>query len=92
MIKVIDNKILHDTEKLGWIEGSHIKNAAGVKVGHIEGEYIYNEQEHKVAYIHENELVFENGSHPVPAQTINEEIAGTLPLLMKCAIYIFFEE
>ena len=92
MLKIIDDKVYHDNEKLGWIEGSHVKNASGEKIGHVEGQFIFNEHEHKVAYTHENDLVFENGGHPVPLQTINEAVEGTLPLMMKCAVYVLLED
>lgn len=92
MIKIVDGKIWRDGQKIGYIEGDHIRSESGAKVGYINGEYIYNEAGHKVAYIHENELTFENGNSPVPVEHINQNVAGTQPLLMKCAVHALLEE
>jgi hypothetical protein len=93
MLKVMDNKIYHDGQKIGWLDGSHIRSEeGGNKLGYIQSPFIYNEAGHKVAYIKDNELMFENGNSPMPLQQINEEVMGTLPLLTKCAIYVLLEE
>jgi len=92
MLKIVDNKVYHDNQKIGWLEGSYVRGADGNKIGHVEGQYVYNQAEHKIAYIHENQLIFENGNHSIPLEKINEEVVGTEPLIMKCAVYVLFEE
>lgn len=92
MLKIVDNKIWHDGQKIGWIEGEHIRGEDGAKLGYINGIYIYNEAGHKVAYIQENELMFENGASAIPIEHINQNVLGTLPLIMKCAVHVLLEE
>jgi hypothetical protein len=53
---------------------------------HVVDNKIYNEAGHKVAYIHENELCYENGRESSPLEHVNEEIQGNIPILAKCAI------
>ncbi len=91
-MKIIDHKIYHDGQKMGWIDGAHIRDLANAKLGYFENNYIYNEAGHKVAYIHENELMFQNGNPSIPLQHINAEIEGTDPLLVKCAVHVLLEE
>jgi hypothetical protein len=92
-MKIYDNKIWHDGAKIGWIDGEHIRSESdGHKLGYFENNFIYNEAGHKVAYIHENELMFENGQSAVPLESINEKIEGTAALLEKAAVYVLLEE
>ena len=91
-MKIIDNVIWHDGQKIGWIEGSHIHDHAGNKLGYFESDFVYNHDAHKVAYIHENQLVFENGQPSIPLEHINNEIVGTVPLLEKCAVHVLLED
>jgi hypothetical protein len=92
MIKIVDGKIWRDGQKIGWIDGVHVRAENNEKLGYINGEYIYNEAGRKVAYIHENTLEFENGNPAVPVQHVNEHVLGTQPVLMKCAVHVLFEE
>lgn len=92
MIKIIDNKIFRDGEKIGWIEGQHLRDQSGNKVGYCQDNFIYNEGAHKVAYIHENELVLENGEPSVLIEKINEEVEGAYSLLMKGAVWVLFQD
>lgn len=92
-MKIYDNKVWHDGQKIGWIDGIHIRSESdNRKLGWFENNFIYNEAGHKIAYIHENELMFENGQAAVPLEHINEKIEGTAPLLEKCAVHVLLEE
>jgi 4-fold beta flower protein len=92
-MKIYDGKIYHDGQKIAWIDGHHVRaEADGRKLGYFDSEYVYNEQAHKVAYIHENELRFENGQPSIQLEKINEEIEGTVPLIEKCAIHVLLED
>ena len=92
-MKIYDNKVWKDGQKIGWIDGIHIRaEADGHKLGYFENNFIYNEAGHKVAYIHENELMFENGQSSLQLEHINQAIEGTAPLLEKCAVYVLMEE
>lgn len=92
MPKVIDNKIWHDDQKIGWIDGEHIRDMANTKLGWFENGFVYRESDaRKIAYIHENELCYENGRTPSSLEHINEEVQGNVPMLAKCAIKVLFD-
>jgi hypothetical protein len=92
-MKIIDNKIWRDGQKIGWLENEHVRSEAdGRKMGYFENNFVYNAAGHKVAYIFENELKFQNGASPVSLQSINEEIEGNVPLLAKCAVRVLMDE
>lgn len=92
-MKIYDGKIWRDSEKLGWIEGSHIRaESDSRKLGYFENNFIYNMEGRKLAYIHENNLMFENGNPPIPLEHINQHIEGTAPILEKCAVQVLIEE
>jgi len=93
MLKIVDNKIYNDGEKIGWIDGnSHAWDKYEKKLGYWQGNYIYNVNARKVAYIQENLLKFENGNASISLEKINEEIHGTYPLIVKCAVHVLFED
>ena len=81
-----------NTQKIGWIDGAHIRRNDGTKIGYYKDGFIYNEAAHKIAYIHENELVLENGSAPISLEHVNEHIVGTHPPIVKCAVLVLLEE
>ncbi len=81
MPHVIDHKIYHHDQKLGWVDGSHVRGDAGMKLGWVENGFIFNEHDgRKIAYIRENQLVYENGRAPSALEHINEEIQGNIPI------------
>lgn len=91
-MKVFENKIWRDGQKIGWIDGNHIRDHADQRLGYFENNFVYNQAGHKVAYILENELKFENGNASIPLEHINTEIEGTAPLLSKCAVHVLMED
>jgi hypothetical protein len=91
-MKIFENKIWRDGQKIAWIDGTHIRNHDDQKLGYFENNFIYNMAGHKVAYIFENELRFENGGAAVPLEHINEEIEGAVPLLEKCAVHVLLQD
>jgi hypothetical protein len=91
-MKIIENKIWKDGQKIGRIDGPHVRDVSDNKLGYFENNIIYNEAAHKIAYIHEDELVFENGQPSISLEHINTEIEGTMPLLAKCAVHVLFED
>jgi hypothetical protein len=92
-MKIFDNKIWHDGAKIGWIEGEHVRAGDdGHKLGYFQNGFIYNEAGHKVAYIHEDELRFENGQSSISLEHINQSIEGTAPLLEKCAVQVLMQD
>jgi len=92
-MKIVDNKVWHDGQKIGWVDGHHIRSEAdGRKLGYFDSEFIYNENAVKIAYVHENELVFENGKPSVSLQELNEKIEGADSLMEKAAVYVLLED
>jgi hypothetical protein len=92
-MKIYDNKIWRDSQKIGWIDGIYIRaEADGHKLGYFENNFIYNMEGRKVAYMFENELRFENGAAGIPLESINEKIEGTASLFEKAAVYVLLEE
>jgi hypothetical protein len=91
MPHVIDNKIWHDGQRIGWVDGEHIRDDENKKLGYFENGYVYNESGHKVAYIYENELCYENGRPPSELEHVNELIQGGISMLAKCAIKVLFD-
>jgi hypothetical protein len=91
MPRVIDNKIWHNGQKIGWIDGEHIRDEENKKLGYFENGFVYNESGYKVAYIKENELCYENGRSPSELEHVNELIEGGIPMLAKCAIKVLFD-
>jgi hypothetical protein len=90
-MKIIDHKIYHDGQKMGWIDGEHVRDGSNAKLGYFQNGCIYNETGQKIAYIHENDLMFENGQSAIPLEHINGQIEGTDPLLVKCAVHVLME-
>ena len=93
MMKFFENRIWRDGQKIGWIDGNHVRaEADNRKLGYFENNFIYNQAGRKVAYVFQNELKFENGGTSIPLEKINEEITGAIPLLEKCAIHVLLED
>lgn len=91
-MKIFDNKIWHDGQKIGWIDGEHVRDNSNQKLGWFQNGFVYNEAGQKVAYIFENELKFENGQPSISLDHINEKIEGTAPMLQKCAVQVLVED
>jgi len=91
MPHVIDNKVWHNGQRIGWIDGEHIRDEENNKLGYFESGFVYNASGYKVAYIKENELYYENGRSPSSLEHINEEVEGNIPMLTKCAIKVLFD-
>lgn len=91
MPQIVDHKVLHAGEKIGWIDGAHIRDKNDAKLGYYQEGFVCNEAAHKIAYIKENELCFENGQPSIPLDKINEEIRGAYPLIVKAAVYALLD-
>ena len=91
MPHVIDGKVWHNGQKIGWVDGEHIRDMEGKKLGYFQNGFVYNESGYKEAYIEENELHYENGMSASVLEHINEEIEGNIPILEKCAIKVLLD-
>ncbi len=91
-MKIFDNKIWRNGQKIGWIDGNHIRTELDArKLGYFENNAVYNEAGHKVAHVFENKLRFRGGIS-IPLEKINEEIEGAVPLIEKCAVHVLLED
>ncbi|HVM76872.1 MAG TPA: hypothetical protein VMU07_01840 [Candidatus Paceibacterota bacterium] len=92
MPHIIDNKIYHDGREIAWIDGKQIKTDSGNQVlGYIGTEHVYDAKNNRIAYIENDALHFENGEPSVSLEKVNQEIQGTYPLNVKCAVYVLVE-
>lgn len=93
MIKIEGNDIWRAGEKIGWVDGSHIRAHDGKRLGYFEGSHVYNILGQRVAYV-DGDHLFSEGSNEgkIPLEKINEEIVGgVLPEIGKCAIYVLLD-
>jgi hypothetical protein len=89
MVKIVGNDIWRGAEKIGYVEGTHIRSHDGNRIGYFEGNYVYTEDGNKTAYIEEDHLVSYGGGSKIPLDTVNEAVeGGVLPEIGKCAVYV----
>lgn len=89
MLKIVGRDIWRGGEKVGWIDGSHIRAHDDKKLGYFAGNFIYDRDGHKTAYIVGDHLFSAGGSVSVPLDKVDEEIeGGVLPMIGKCAVYV----
>ncbi|MDR3402403.1 MAG: hypothetical protein P4L99_07885, partial [Chthoniobacter sp.] len=84
-------KIWNNGEKIGWIEGNHVRDMGDRRLGYFENNFVYNMEGRKVAYILENELRYENDTPAAELERVNEEIEGSFPILTKCAVKVLLD-
>ncbi|MGC9603158.1 MAG: 4-fold beta flower protein [Minisyncoccia bacterium] len=90
MLKIIGHDIWREGQRVGWIDGYHIRAHDGKRLGYFDGDFVYGADGHKQAYIEGGYLHSESSStSKVSVDKINESIeGGMLPEIGKCAIYI----
>jgi hypothetical protein len=91
MIKILGNDLWRNGEKIGWIEGDHVRDRDGKKLGYFQDRFVYDMSGHKLAWIEEDYLVSQgSGSEAkIRLDQVAEEIeGGVLPELGKCAVYV----
>ncbi len=89
MVKIVGNDVWRNGEKIGFIDGTHVRTHDGKRIGYFEGNYVYNEDGDRTAYIEEDHLVSYGGGARIPLDKVNESIeGGVLPEIGKCAIYV----
>lgn len=91
MIKIVGNEIWRGGEKIGWVDGGHIRDHADNKVGFFDEKFVYNENDHKVAYIEGDFLYSEGGTAAakIPLEKVAEDVSGgVIPGIARAAIYI----
>jgi len=89
MVKIVGNDIWRSGEKIGFIDGDHIRTHDGHRIGYFEGNYVYNQDGNKTAEIENGYLVSYGGNARIPLDKVNESIeGGVLPEIGKCAVYV----
>jgi hypothetical protein len=89
MVKIIGNDVWRSGEKIGFIDGTHIRTHDGHRIGFFEGNYVYNQEGNKTAEIENGYLVSYGGSSKISLDKVNESIeGGVLPEIGKCAVYV----
>ena len=90
MIEIKGIDIWRGGQKIGWLDGYHIRAHDNKRLGYFESNYIYGENGHKLAYVAGDYLYSEGGNNNrIPLEKVNEEITGgVMDEIAKCAIYI----
>lgn len=89
MVKIVGNDVWRGGEKIGYIDGTHIRTHDGKRIGYFSGNYVYNEEGNKAAYIEADHLVSYGGNSRIPLDKVSESIeGGVLPEIGKCAVYV----
>lgn len=90
MLKIIENDIMREGRKVGWIEATRIFSASGKKLGYVDGSKIYDSEGDKVAYIDGNYLHSQaNDDTRILLDKVNEKVSGGVyPIAIRCAVYV----
>ena len=88
MVKIINNDILRDDRKIGYLNGNQVWSHDGKKLGFFEDNHIYDHDARKVAYIEGEFLYDEGGNKKARIEEVMESVEGILSDLGRCAIYI----
>ncbi len=92
MIKIVGNEIWRAGEKIGWIDGDHVRAHDGRKLGYFHDRFVHGEDGRKLAYIEGDDLVSYgagSGEGKVPLEKVSEAVeGGVLPEIGKCAVYV----
>ena len=91
MVKLIGNDIYRGGQKIGWLEGNHVRDRAGNRVGYFEENFVYNKDGHKIAYLEGDFFMPYGGSSAskVRLEQIAEDVTGgVIPEIARAAIYI----
>lgn len=76
-------------QKIGRVEGSHIRSHDDTKLGYFEGNFIYNEAGHKLAYMEGDFLISEGGDSKIRLEKISGEVTGgVISEATRAAIYV----
>lgn len=91
MIKIIENDIIQNGTKIGYIKGDDIYNANGNKVGSYLGNDIFDYNRHKIGYIQGNYIKYDSGIKSISLQETKIHISGgTVSDVCRAAIKLLF--
>ncbi len=93
MIRVDGHTFIRSGEKIGFIDGTHIKNHSGDKVGYYQEDHIYNRDGHKLAYLEGDHICFTDSSHKIRIEDNNRDVSGgSLSNIQKAAVRVLLGE
>ena len=91
MIKIIENDIIQNGTKIGYIKGDDIYNTNGDKIGSYLGNDIFDYNRNKIGYIQGNYIKYDNGNKSISLQKAKLHISGeTVPDICRAAIRLLF--
>ena len=76
MIKIVDNDIYRDGQKVGWLEGSHVYDKSGKKLGRVDGNDIYDHSGNKKAYVEGRHIELQNDSKRISIDDNRKHVTG----------------
>jgi hypothetical protein len=91
MIKIVENDIFKDGQKIGWLSGNDIFNLSGTKAGYYMGNDIYDSRGVKIGYVDGNSIRMTNSSIIISVQENRARIlGGTYSDVCRAAIRLIF--
>jgi len=90
MLKITNNDIYRNGQKVGYFTERYIMSRDGSKLGYFDSKYVYGMDGRRLAWLEGNYLDSGSGSATrVSLSDVNERIiGGLLPIMGKCAIYV----
>lgn len=91
MIKIIENYIMQNGVKIGYIWGDDIYNVNNTKIGSYSGNDIYNHNRIKIGYVQGEYVKYDNGNKSKNIKEIKLHVqGGTISDICRTAIYLLF--
>ena len=91
MVKLLGHEVWRAGEKIGWIDGNHVRDHNDKKLGYFLDHYVYDMNDHKIAYIEEDYLVSVGSGSEAKVrldEVAENVVGGVLPEIGKCAVYV----
>jgi len=76
MIKIVENDIVRDGQKIGWLSGNDIFNLSGDKAGYYSGNDIYDARGIKMGYVEGSNIKMANSSLVINVQENRRRVSG----------------
>ena len=86
MIQVVNNIIMRDGVKIGWVDGDHILDRGGNKIAYFSGTEAYGADGTKIAYMAGEYVVFPRNNTKVRIEDIDKLVSGLVSDICRAAI------
>ncbi|MGB9743585.1 MAG: 5-fold beta-flower protein [Minisyncoccales bacterium] len=91
MIKIVDNDILREGQKIGYIDGNDIRDQSGQKLGYFTSDTVYDAMSRVVARLKDNYVFI--GSRQVALQAVlRKVISNYYSNIARAAVAVLFGE